>query len=80
MIIASFLAAFTAYLTLQFLAPLVNTATGLGLLIQGGLAGIAGLLIYFLFTWLFRLDEFKLFLTSLFSRLPGKEIGESNNR
>ena len=65
MIVASFLAALIAYLALQFLAPLVNTATGTGLLIQGGLAGIAGLLIYFLFTWLFRLDELKLFLTSL---------------
>ena len=85
MIIASFLAALTAYLALQFLASLVNTATGLGLLIQGGLAGIAGLLIYLFFTWLFRLDELKLFLSSLFSRLPGKKlpqvgIDEANNR
>jgi len=85
MIVASFLAALTAYLALQFLAPLVDTATGLGLLIQGGLAGIAGLLIYFLLAWLFRLDEFKLFLSSLFSCLPGKklpqaEIDEANNR
>jgi len=77
---ASFLAALTAYLALQFLAPLVNTATGTGLLIQGGLAGLIGLLIYLFFTWLFRLDELKIFLVSLFSRLPGKEIGESNNR
>ena len=77
MIIASFLAALTAYLTLRFLAPLVNTGTGLGLLIQGGLAGIAGLLIYFLFAWLFRLDELKLFLSSLFRCLPGKKIPQA---
>jgi len=76
MIIASFLAALTAYLALQFLAPLVNTATGLGLLIQGGLAGIAGLLIYFFFAWLFRLDELKLFLSSLFNRLSEERIDQ----
>jgi putative peptidoglycan lipid II flippase len=84
MLVASFLAALTAYLTLRFLAPLVDLTTGLGLLIQGGLAGLTGILIYLLFARLFRLDEFKLFLTSLFSRLPWKklprEIGETNNR
>ena len=85
MLAASFLAALTAYVALQFLAPLVNTATGLGLLIQGGLAGIFGILIYLFFTWLFRLDELKLFLVSLFGRLYGKKlpqagIDEANNR
>ena len=65
MLSASFLAAATAYLALLFVAPLVDTTTGLGLLIQGSLAGLAGILIYLFFTWLFRLDELKLFLTSL---------------
>jgi len=73
MLLASLLAGLIAYLALQFLSSLSP-------LIQGGSAGLIGILIYLLFAWLFRLDEFKLFLTSLFSHLPGKEMGESNNR
>ncbi len=80
MIIAAASAGLTAYLSLGRLALLVETTTGLGLLIQGGLAGLFGLLIYLLFTWLFRLTELKIFLFSLFGRLAKKEIVETNNR
>jgi len=76
MILASGLAALVAYLSLQYLASLVDTATGLGLLFQGGLAGLFGLLIYLLCAWLFRLTELKLFLTSLFGRSLGKKYLE----
>jgi len=76
MILASGLAALAAYLSLQYLASLVDTATGLGLLFQGGLAGLFGLLIYLLCAWLFRLTELKLFLTSLFGRSLGKKYLE----
>jgi putative peptidoglycan lipid II flippase len=85
MFFASCLAALAAYATLQFLAPLVNMTTGWGIFIQGGLAGTVGILIYFLFAWLFRLSELNVFLNSLFSRLPWKKlprigIGETNGR
>jgi putative peptidoglycan lipid II flippase len=69
MIIASFLTAGAAYFSLQFLASLIDTTTGLGVFVQGSLAGLVGLLIYFFFIWLFRLEELNLFLSSLFSRL-----------
>lgn len=74
MILASFFGALAAYLSLQFLAPLVDMTTGLGILIQGGLAGIIGILIYFLFAWLLRLSELKLFFASLSGRLPWKKL------
>jgi putative peptidoglycan lipid II flippase len=84
MIIAATLAGLTAYLSLSWLALLVETTVGLGLLIQSVLAGLFGLLIYLLFTWLFRLTELKLFLDSLFGRFSrGKlpqEINGANNR
>lgn len=78
MLVASLSAALTAYLVLQFLAPLFNLTTGLGILIQGGLAGLAGILIYLFFIWLFRLEEMNLFLASLFSRLPLKKIPQDD--
>ncbi len=75
MLLASFLAALAAYLSLQILAPLVNMTTGLGILIQGGVAGIIGILIYFFFAWLLGLSESKLFFASLFRRnkLPPRD-------
>jgi len=78
MIFASFFAVLAAYFSLQFLS-------GFAVLIQTGLAGIIGILIYFFFAWLFRLSELNLFLASLFSRLPWKKlprfgIGENNGR
>ncbi len=73
MLTASLIAGLVAYLLLSPLASLVETTTGLGVFIQGGLAGLAGLLIYLLASRLFRLDELKLFLLSLFRRLPGAD-------
>jgi putative peptidoglycan lipid II flippase len=81
---ASLLAASAAYFSLGFFASWFNLDTLSGILAQGGLAGIAGLLIYFFFAWLFRLDELRIFLSSLVSRLPWKklprEIGEINGK
>lgn len=76
MALASALAALAAYLSLPGLASLVDTATGLGLLFQGSLAGLFGLFVYLLCAWLFRLAELKLFLTFLFGRFLGKKYLE----
>jgi putative peptidoglycan lipid II flippase len=81
---ASLLAALVAYLSLGFLSSWLGLSIILGVSIQGSLAGIIGILIYFLFAWLFRLEELKIFLSSLVSRLPWKklprEIGEINGK
>ncbi len=84
MLFASLGAGIAAYITLNILAPLVNMNTGLGIFTQGFLAGLVGILIYFFLSWLLRLKELNLFLSSLFSRLPWKkfpvEIREDNGR
>lgn len=53
----SLLAGFVANRILHFLAPLVNMRTFAGILIQGVLAGLGGLLIYLIFSILFKLEE-----------------------
>lgn len=55
------------YLTLQSVSGLINITTMLDALIRGGLAGLVGILIYFLFAWLLRLEEARMFLLSLFN-------------
>ena len=74
MLFASLGAGLAVYIALNLLAPLVNMNTGPGVFTQGLLAGIVGILIYFLLAWILRLKELNLFLSSLFNRLPWKEV------
>jgi len=73
-VFASCLAGLTAYLILELSISWLETATGPGLLIQTGLVGLSALLVYLIFSWLFRLTELKLFLTSLSGRFSRKRI------
>lgn len=74
MLSASLGAGIAVYIALNLLAPLVNMNTGPGVFTQGLLAGIVGILIYFLLAWILKLKELNLFLSSLFNRLPWKEV------
>jgi len=84
MLFASLGASLVVYISLNLLAPLVNMNTGPGVFTQGLLAGLVGILIYFLLAWLLRLKELNLFLSSLSRRLSWKklpiEIREDNGR
>lgn len=68
MIFASLLAGLGAYAVLRVLISLIDANAFLNALIQGGLAGIVGILVYLFFAWLFRLSELNFFLNSLLRR------------
>ncbi|MFH0907081.1 MAG: murein biosynthesis integral membrane protein MurJ [bacterium] len=67
-----------AYFILKLVSTLVNTTTLFGIIIQAGLAGIAGIIIYLFFAWLLKIRELNLFLSALFSRLPWKKMDSFN--
>ena len=50
----------------------INLFNQLNLLLQTGIVCIIGVLAYFFFAWIFKLEEQKIFLSSLASRLPIK--------
>lgn len=56
---------------LTFLLPAVNP---LKMFLKGGVAGLLGLALYFFLSWIFQLEEFKLFAFSLSKRLPFKKL------
>jgi len=68
MLFASFLAGLGAYYSLQFFNNLVDINIFFNALIQGGLAGIVGIIIYLFISWILKLSEFNFFLKSLFKR------------
>lgn len=78
--IASFLAASVAYLTLHLVAPAVNMQTGLGIAVQGFLAGLFGLAAYIFFSLYFKsqemLDVWQVLVKRLPWRKPAPEILE----
>ncbi|MFH1145726.1 MAG: murein biosynthesis integral membrane protein MurJ [bacterium] len=53
----SLLAAGASYGMLYLVAPLVNMRTAVGILLQGGLAGLAGVLMYFIVHWIMKSEE-----------------------
>ena len=59
MIIATLIAGLSAYLTLQFINQSV--------IIQGGLAGLIGILVYLLLAWILKLKELKIFLSKIYA-------------
>ena len=67
--LASIIAGLFAYQTLYLIAPLVNMRTFIGVLIQGFLAGSAGILIYLLLMWIFKSKELILFKNALRRRI-----------
>ena len=74
MILASFFAGLASYFSLYFLGEIICAEGVFEICCQGGIAGLIGVLSYFFFAWIFRLDEFNLFIKTLSSRLPFKKI------
>jgi len=70
MAIASFFSGLLAYCFLYLIDPYVDLSTGLGLLTQASIAGIFGLLFYFIFSWILQIKENSIFFQSLFSCWP----------
>jgi hypothetical protein len=66
------LACLIAGLAVWFVLRLINQPA----LIQGGIAGLIGVLIYFFLAWIFRLEELNIFFSSLVSKLPWKKVRE----
>jgi hypothetical protein len=56
-IIASLLAGTMSFLTLYFVAPWVSLLTYWGVLIQGSVAGLIGVLVYLASGWILGLSE-----------------------
>lgn len=56
-VIGSIIAAIFTYGCLYTIAPLVDMQTYWGVLIQGGISGIIGALVYLLISWLLKVDE-----------------------
>ena len=55
----------TTYLTLRPLSQIVNMETGLGIFLQGLIAGIAGILAYIIISYLLKSEELKNILSKL---------------
>jgi len=73
-LLASFLAGLAAYLMLQVMDKFVNTHKVLGIFTQGLVAGIVGIIVYFLVGLLLRSQEMWAFYRSLKNRLPFKTV------
>lgn len=67
-------AAGLAYAILNYLTSLMPATNPSIMFLKGGVAGVAGLVVYFLLAWLFRLDEFQLFISSLSQKLSFKKL------
>jgi len=73
-VFSAFLASLAAYGMLYLLAPMVNMQTGLGIFIQGFVAGLVGMAIYILFGIILRLPEAISFWENLRHRLPWSRV------
>ncbi len=72
--LASFLAGLAAYLMLQVIDKFVDTHKVLGIFTQGLVAGIVGIIVYFLAGLLLRSQEMWAFYRSFRNRLPFKTV------
>jgi len=66
---ASIIAGFLSYKTLYLIEPFLNTGTGIGIFMQGIIAGIVGLAFYCILSWNLEIDEFIIFKDSIQRRL-----------
>ena len=67
--LASLISGYFSYKTLYFIEPFLNTETGIGIFLQGLIAGIAGLYLYCILSWLMRIEEFIIFKNSIQKKL-----------
>ena len=73
-LIASCFSGATAYLSLHLMDLVVSTHTVVGIFLQGLVAGLVGILVYFLAGFLLRSPEIKTFYESIKHRLPFKTV------
>ena len=71
---ATILALMVVQLIKDWIEPMVDMNRFWGIITQGGIAGLAGLVVYLLFCWLFKSEEMMDFSRSLVNRLPFKKI------
>lgn len=74
---AALVAGGLAYVILNCLTNLMPMVNPSKMFLKGGIAGLAGLVAYFLLAWLFRFDEFQLFVSSLSNKLSLKKLPRS---
>ncbi|MCK5491075.1 MAG: murein biosynthesis integral membrane protein MurJ [Candidatus Pacebacteria bacterium] len=67
--IAALIAGYFSYKTLYFIVQFLNTETGIGIFLQGLIAGIAGLSLYCILSWLMKIEEFIILRNSIQRRL-----------
>jgi len=67
--LASLISGYFSYKTLYFIEPFLNTETGIGIFLQGLIAGIAGLYLYCILSWLMKIEEFIIFKNSIQKKL-----------
>lgn len=81
--LSAILAGLAANRILHLIEPLLKSSftnhSVYWFLIQGSLAGLAGILVYFLFCWLFKIKELELFFNALLSRWPWKKVPREIN-
>src|SRR5680860_870227 len=66
---AALISGYLSYETLYFIEPIIATGTGLGIFLQGLIAGIAGLVLYCILSWQMKIEEFIIFKNSIQKRL-----------
>lgn len=74
MLLASVFAGLAAYFSLRFLVGLIPGLAVSEIFIQGFLAGLAGVVVYLFFVWIFRVQELMIFFRSFCRRLPWKKV------
>ena len=71
---AALASGFFSYKTLYFIEPFLNTSTGIGIFLQGLIAGLAGLVLYCNLSWVMKIEEFIIFKNSIQRRLLKTKI------
>jgi len=75
--LASVIAGLISHFSLYAIEPLLDTHTGIGILIQGLFAGTLGLSAYCILCWKFEIEEFMILKDSLKRKLLGAKITTS---
>ncbi len=69
MLSSAIISGYISYQALYFVEPFLNTGTGIGILLQGFIAGSLGLAAYCLLSWELKIEEFIIFRNSIKRRL-----------
>lgn len=80
MLTASLISAAAVYFSLRHLLNFISLTSAINVFIQGLIAGLIGIFVYFLFAWIFRVQELKIFFRSLSRRLTWKKVSVTEIR